>query len=124
MAARVLVIDDNLALAANLADILEGARELEVAVTCATNGQAGLREVMMTELYVLQYHLYTVALDRYLAFRIPEYQYRQHFGGVYYLFLRGMSLDGGSEYGVFRDRPSETLIRELSRCLHAAKSSA
>ena len=43
MAARVLVIDDNLALAANLADILEGARELEVAVTCAINGQAGLR---------------------------------------------------------------------------------
>ena len=30
MAGRVLVIDDNLDLAANLADILEGARELDV----------------------------------------------------------------------------------------------
>ena len=83
--------------------------------------QAALREVMMSELYVLQYHLYAVALDRYLAFRIPEYQYRTHFGGVYYLFLRGMSPQRGSEYGVFRDRPPEALIRELSRCLHGAR---
>src|SRR3954464_6713428 len=43
MAARVLVIDDNLDLAANLADILEGARELEVEVTCAPEGQSGVR---------------------------------------------------------------------------------
>ena len=44
MAARVLVIDDNLDLAANLADILEGARELEVDVSVSPDGQAGLRE--------------------------------------------------------------------------------
>ena len=43
MAARVLVIDDNLDLAANLADILEGARELEVEVTCAPEGQSGVK---------------------------------------------------------------------------------
>ena len=43
MAARVLVIDDNLDLATNLADILEGARELEVSVTCAPEGQSGVR---------------------------------------------------------------------------------
>src|SRR3954464_14266659 len=43
MAARVLVIDDNLELARNLADILDGARELDVQVTCAHEGQAGLR---------------------------------------------------------------------------------
>jgi exodeoxyribonuclease V beta subunit len=85
-------------------------------------GPAALRDVMVRELYVLQYHLYAVALDRYLAFRIPEYRYSTHFGGVYYLFLRGISLQRGSEYGVFRDRPSEALIRELSRCLHAAKA--
>jgi exodeoxyribonuclease V beta subunit len=84
-------------------------------------GQVALREVMMRELYVLQYHLYAVALDRYLAFRIPEYQYSTHFGGVYYLFLRGMKRECGSEYGVFYDRPSEALVRELSHCLHAAR---
>jgi len=84
-------------------------------------GQEALRDAMVRELYVLQYHLYAVALDRYLAFRIPEYQYNTHFGGVYYLFLRGISPQRGSECGVFRDRPSEALIRELSRCLHAGR---
>jgi exodeoxyribonuclease V beta subunit len=83
-------------------------------------GAAALRDVMKRELYVLQYHLYAVALDRYLAFRIPGYRYKTHFGGVFYLFLRGINPEQGPEYGVFRDRPSEALIRELSRCLHAA----
>jgi exodeoxyribonuclease V beta subunit len=87
-------------------------------------GPAALRDVMVREFYVLQYHLYAVALHRYLAFRIPEYQYATHFGGVYYLFLRGISPQRGPGFGIFRDRPSETLIRELSRCLHSAKSPA
>jgi two-component system, cell cycle sensor histidine kinase and response regulator CckA len=43
MAARVLVIDDNLDLAANIADILEGARELDARVTCAPEGSSGLK---------------------------------------------------------------------------------
>jgi PAS domain S-box-containing protein len=43
MAARVLVIDDNVELARNLADILAGARELDVQVMCAPEGQSGLR---------------------------------------------------------------------------------
>jgi PAS domain S-box-containing protein len=43
MAPRVLVIDDNLDLASNLADILEGARELEVEVTCVPEGRSGVR---------------------------------------------------------------------------------
>ena len=42
MAGRVLVIDDNLDLASNLADILEGARELEVEVNCVSEGQSGV----------------------------------------------------------------------------------
>src|SRR4030095_15920390 len=66
-------------------------------------GHSELPEVMTRELYVLQYHLYTVALDRYLAFRLPEYEYNTHFGGVYYLFLRGMSPDNGSKHGGFLD---------------------
>jgi exodeoxyribonuclease V beta subunit len=87
-------------------------------------GQSALRDTMIRELYVLQYHLYVVAVDRYLSFRIPEYEYRSHFGGVYYLFLRGMDPQQGAQNGVFYDRPSEALIRELSRCLHAAKAFA
>ncbi len=42
MATRILIIDDNTSLAANLRDVLEGAKELDVEVGLAPDGQAGL----------------------------------------------------------------------------------
>ncbi len=58
--------------------------------------QERLRDAMAEHGYYLQYLLYTVALNRYLRLRVPGYSYEQHFGGVYYLFVRGMR--PGSEY--------------------------
>ncbi|MEA3547267.1 MAG: exodeoxyribonuclease V subunit beta, partial [Thermodesulfobacteriota bacterium] len=52
--------------------------------------QERLQEVMEREQYILQYHLYTVALHQYLGSRLTEYRYDDHFGGVFYLFLRGI----------------------------------
>lgn len=63
--------------------------------------------------YILQYHLYTVALNQYLRLRQPGYHYDTHFGGVYYVFLRGVDPDRGPDYGIFRDRPSTELIEAL-----------
>jgi PAS domain S-box-containing protein len=40
--ARILIIDDNISLAQNLRDVLEGARELDVEVELAPDGRAGL----------------------------------------------------------------------------------
>ena len=71
-----------------------------------------LYKVMVREDYILQYHIYSVALHRYLAYRLPDYNYATHFGGVYYLFLRGMQWD--SEYGIYWDRPNIKLIQKLS----------
>ena len=65
--------------------------------------------------YFLQYHLYVVALHRYLATRIADYEYDRHFGGVYYLFLRGMTPASGHRRGVYFDRPSEALVQALSK---------
>ena len=48
--------------------------------------------------YHWQYLLYTVALHRYLSSRLPDYDYDRHFGGVYYLFVRGV-LAGLEKYG-------------------------
>jgi len=67
--------------------------------------------------YFLQYHLYVVALHRYLEARVPEYDYERHFGGVYYLFLRGMAPQYAYHNGVFCDRPSRTLTEHLSAVL-------
>lgn len=66
--------------------------------------------------YDLQYLIYTVALDRFLASRIADYDYEKHFGGVAYLFLRGMA-GAGESHGVFVDRPEQTVIRDLGDAL-------
>ena len=60
------------------------------------------------EHYYLQYLLYCVALRRYLAARGIDFATR--FGGVRYLYLRGLTPEGG---GVWRDRPSARLIERL-----------
>ena len=75
--------------------------------------QESLTEVMARESYVLQYLIYTVAVHRYLRLRVADYNYARHFGGVYYLFLRGMDPALGAESGVFHDRPTPTLIMAL-----------
>ncbi len=68
---------------------------------------------MEEDLYILQYHIYTVALHQYLKVRLSDYSYEKHFGGVYYIFLRGVKPDMGPEFGVYRDRPPAELITEL-----------
>jgi exodeoxyribonuclease V beta subunit len=73
-----------------------------------------LPEVMVREGYCLQYLIYSVALHRYLGQRLPGYSYEAHFGGVFYLFLRGVSRQVGWDSGIFRDRPDRQLIEELS----------
>jgi exodeoxyribonuclease V beta subunit len=76
--------------------------------------------VMTREHYFLQYHLYLVALHRVLEARLPDYAYERHVGGVFYLFLRGMTPDGARGCGVFHDRPPASLILALSRLLAGA----
>ena len=69
--------------------------------------------------YILQYHLYSVALHRFLRHRIPDYDYEQHFGGALYLFIRGMLgptaplQPNGEPFGVYFHRPDPQLISQL-----------
>jgi exodeoxyribonuclease V beta subunit len=64
--------------------------------------------------YILQYHLYTVALHRYLGRRIRDYDYDSHMGQTYYLFVRGMSAKYGPRFGVYSSRPPRKLVTALS----------
>ncbi len=73
-----------------------------------------LTEEIANAHYYLQYLIYTVALHRYLKVRLKDYQYKKHIGGVYYLFLRGMSEETGSRYGIYYELPAENLIDSLS----------
>ena len=51
---------------------------------------AGLAEAMSRSSYPLQALVYSVALHRFLRWRQPGYRFDEHFGGVLYLYLRGM----------------------------------
>ncbi|XQW83516.1 exodeoxyribonuclease V subunit beta [Thalassotalea piscium] len=50
-----------------------------------------LTQSIQTHHYDLQYLIYSVALQRFLKQKLPDYNHEAHFGGVYYLYLRGMS---------------------------------
>ncbi|MCP4022483.1 MAG: hypothetical protein GY729_11635, partial [Desulfobacteraceae bacterium] len=74
-----------------------------------------IHRAMAEHHYFLQYHIYLVALHRYLSIQLKNYDYQRDFGGVFYLFIRGMHPDFGSRYGVFFDRPDFTLVEKLSQ---------
>ncbi len=81
-----------------------------------------LDEAMAREAYLLQYLIYTVALHRYLRLRLPDYDYEQHFGGVFYLFLRGMDPALGSACGVYHDRPAPALVTALDALMATGRT--
>ena len=69
--------------------------------------------------YPLQAILYTVALHRYLRWRLAGYDPEANLGGVIYLFLRGMTgpecpVIAGNPCGVFSWRPPVSLVVGLS----------
>jgi exodeoxyribonuclease V beta subunit len=76
-----------------------------------------LGTVMARDYYVLQYHLYALALHAYLERRVPHYSYDENFGGIFYVFLRGLQPDGNPDYGVYYDRPDSSFIQEMARAL-------
>lgn len=55
-----------------------------------------MEQAMRAHRYDLQYQLYSLALHRYLRHRLADYDYDRHFGGVIYLFLRGMDGQEGA----------------------------
>ncbi len=76
-----------------------------------------LAEEMAGHGYHLQYLLYTLALKRYLALRLPDFDYGRDFGGVFYLFVRGVrpgwNTPEGLPTGVYFHRPLAAVIESL-----------
>lgn len=78
----------------------------------ADYAEENCRQAMYQHHYHLQYLIYTLALHRYLKQRLPGYHYEQHIGGVYYLFIRGMSPEHIGK-GIYFDKPDFALIQQL-----------
>jgi exodeoxyribonuclease V beta subunit len=74
-----------------------------------------LGEAMAGSHYFLQYHLYSLAVDRFLRRFQPGYDYSTGFGGVFYLFVKGMQPEGAS--GVFFEKPPAARMAALSAAL-------
>ena len=79
--------------------------------------------------YLLQSLLYTLALHRHLRLRLPDasYSYEENFGGVLYLFLRGMAgpktprcSASGHALGVHGHRWSAEVIHAMDAALEAS----
>lgn len=78
---------------------------------CCAYNTAAIEKAMVEHRYDFQYQIYCLALHRFLRQRIADYSYSTHFGGVYYLFVRGMEQD--TAHGIFYTKPEQALIDGL-----------
>jgi len=87
----------------------------------ADYGDAALDAAMTSHNYHLQSLLYSVALQRWLQQRLPGYRHGQHFGGVLYLFVRGLrpgwTTASGLPAGLHFHRPTADTLDRLSDLL-------
>ncbi len=74
----------------------------------------GLNEAMKDNQYKLQYLIYSIAVHRFLKQRLRDsYDYDVHFGGVIYVFLRGVR--AGAATGIYFDRPEVGFVDKLDK---------
>ena len=89
--------------------------------SAADYDRPALDDAMAEHGYHLQSLLYCVALARYLAHRVRGYRHDAHFGGVFYLFVRGVRPDwtgvDGTATGVHFHRPEADTLRRLDALL-------
>ncbi len=79
--------------------------------------QPKLNEAMNENNYHLQYLIYSLAVKKYLESRLLNFNYKYQFGGVIYLFVRGMRSD--SQTGIFTAKPDISTIGNLNARLTA-----
>ncbi|MDQ8183759.1 UvrD-helicase domain-containing protein [Pelagicoccus sp. SDUM812005] len=77
--------------------------------------QNAILESMSDHNYFLQYLLYCVALKRFAEWRFPQRRFEDLFGGVFYIYARGIS--PGKETGIYYDLPTPELLEALDQAL-------
>jgi exodeoxyribonuclease V beta subunit len=79
--------------------------------------QDALHQTMQENYYILQYHLYVLALSQYLRLRDSGFRYESDFNGVFYIFIRGIDSRRDPEFGIFYDLPKPELVNALGKAL-------
>ncbi|QCI20006.1 exodeoxyribonuclease V subunit beta [Buchnera aphidicola (Brevicoryne brassicae)] len=70
-----------------------------------------IKKEIIKKRYDIQYQIYTIAINQYLKTKIKNYDYKTHFGGIFYIFLRGIK--NKKNNGIFYIFPDNLLIEEL-----------
>ncbi len=83
-------------------------------------GKENIEAEMKKHNYYLQYMLYLAAFDRYMQSVDKNYSYKENFGGIRYVFLRGVKA-GSCETGIFSDRPDESELRKIQKLFEGEK---
>lgn len=75
-----------------------------------------LHQAMSDSNYHLQYLIYSFAVRKYLKSRLgDQFDYQRDFGGVIYLYLRGMR--NGKDSGIFYTKPTEEELNKIGQML-------
>ncbi|CAL4322565.1 exodeoxyribonuclease V subunit beta [Buchnera aphidicola] len=60
-----------------------------------------LKKIVFKKKYYFQYYLYSVVIHRFLKKKIKNYNFKNNFGGIFYFFVRGISMKKTSKKGIF-----------------------
>ncbi|QCI18413.1 exodeoxyribonuclease V subunit beta [Buchnera aphidicola (Aphis nasturtii)] len=71
-----------------------------------------IKKEIIKNRYDLQYQIYTVALHQYLNKKINKYKYENNFGGIFYMFLRGID-QSKKNNSIFYIMPNYLLVKKL-----------
>ncbi|MBF0119915.1 MAG: PD-(D/E)XK nuclease family protein, partial [Desulfobacterales bacterium] len=72
-----------------------------------------LKKEIISGNYDVQYMIYLAALHMYLSNNLLSYDYDEHFGGIFYLFVRGVNLGADKNKGIFYAKPEKNDLMEL-----------
>ncbi|MCX7983036.1 MAG: exodeoxyribonuclease V subunit beta [Syntrophales bacterium] len=78
---------------------------------------ARLETIMGDHFYFLQYHFYLLALHQHLKRTLSNYDYEEHMGGIFYVFMRGINPDPQIRSGIYEDLPPLERIKQLEQAL-------
>ncbi|WAI18404.1 MAG: exodeoxyribonuclease V subunit beta [Buchnera aphidicola (Acyrthosiphon caraganae)] len=70
-----------------------------------------IKKEIIKKRYDLQYQIYTIAIHKYLQKKIKKYNYKDNFGGIFYIFLRAMDHNKKNN-GIFYTIPDYSLIEK------------
>ncbi len=73
--------------------------------------------------YYIQYLFYTIAINKFLKIKLNNYNYINNFGGIYYIFLRGLLLNSNNNSitGIYFIKPNVNLINILDNFFNKKK---